>query len=210
MTGRTAANSAEPGTRGRTCATLTTVTTTADREVVPPSPAAPGRRPQVLDAVGLLARLALGGVLLVAGLLKITDPQAQERAVRAYQLLPEDVVEPVAFALAPVEVVLGLLLLSGLGTRMAAVVGGLLMVAFVIGVASAWARGLSIDCGCFGDGGHEVGVTGSTYALEITRDMALAAAAALLVVRPRSWLSADGALGLHGRPGPPEPQEETA
>ena len=30
---------------------------------------------------------------------------------------------------------------------------GVMLVAFVIGIASAWARGLTIDCGCFGQGG---------------------------------------------------------
>ena len=48
---------------------------------------------------------------------------------------------------------MGALLLAGLLTRGAAAVAGLLMLVFVAGIASAWARGLSIDCGCFGTGG---------------------------------------------------------
>ena len=28
------------------------------------------------------------------------------------------------------------------------------MVAFIIGISQAWARGLTIDCGCFGGGGQ--------------------------------------------------------
>ena len=48
----------------------------------------------------------------------------------------------------------GLLLVIGLLTRVSAVVLGLLLVAFIVGVGSAWARGLSIDCGCFGGGGQ--------------------------------------------------------
>lgn len=45
---------------------------------------------RVRDLVGLVARLALGGVLVVAGALKVTDPALSARAVQAYQLLPFD------------------------------------------------------------------------------------------------------------------------
>ena len=47
----------------------------------------------------------------------------------------------------------GLCLLCGLVTRVAAVVSAVLQLAFIIGISSAWARGLQIDCGCFGGGG---------------------------------------------------------
>ena len=47
------------------------------------------RRPRPpADVVGLLARLVLGGVILVAGALKVGHPATSARAVRAYQLLP--------------------------------------------------------------------------------------------------------------------------
>ena len=55
------------------------------------------------------------------------------------------------------EVVVGLCLVLGLLTRGAAVVSALLFVAFIVGIASAWARGLQIDCGCFGGGGTTAG-----------------------------------------------------
>ena len=38
--------------------------------------------------VSLVARLVLGGVMLVAGALKVTDPETAAQAVRAYELLP--------------------------------------------------------------------------------------------------------------------------
>jgi uncharacterized membrane protein YphA (DoxX/SURF4 family) len=106
--------------------------------------------PRVRDWVGLLARVVTGGVWIVAGALKLPDPAASVRAVRAYDLLPEAVVPTVGHLLPVVEVVVGVLLLLGLLTRPAAVVSSLLFVAFIDGIASAWARGMSIDCGCFG------------------------------------------------------------
>ena len=89
-----------------------------------------------------------------------------------------------------------MLLVLGLFTRPVAVVSTLLMVAFVIGIAQAWARGLTIDCGCFGGGG-QIGADETRYPQEIARDLAFAAAGAWLVVRPRSLASLDRRLFGH-------------
>jgi uncharacterized membrane protein YphA (DoxX/SURF4 family) len=146
-----------------------------------------GRR---ADLVGLLARLIVGVVLIWAGALKVTSPAVSARAVNAFQILPYDVARYVGYALPLVELLIGLLLVIGLFTRVAAVVGGLLMVAFIIGIASAWARGLSIDCGCFGGGGT-IAAAQTQYPLDILRDLGVAASAAWLVVRPRTAYSLD-------------------
>lgn len=98
-------------------------------------------------------RLLLAGVWIAAGGLKMADPAAALRAVRAYRLLPEDPVPPVAFGLPVVEVALGLALLLGAAVRLAPVASAVLLAVFVVALASTWARGLQIDCGCFGGGG---------------------------------------------------------
>ena len=113
------------------------------------------RGDRVVGWLGLLARLVTGGVWVVAGAIKLPDPAASVDAVRAYQLLPEAVVPTVGQLLPVVEVVVGLTLVAGLLTRGAAVVSAVLFVAFIVGIASAWARGLTIDCGCFGGGGYD-------------------------------------------------------
>jgi uncharacterized membrane protein YphA (DoxX/SURF4 family) len=138
----------------------------------------------------LLARLIVGVVLIWAGALKVTSPAVSARAVNAFQILPYDVARYVGYALPLVELLIGLMLVFGLFTRLAAVVGGLLMVAFIIGIASAWARGLSIDCGCFGGGGT-IAAAQTQYPLDIMRDLGVAACAAWLVVRPRTAYSLD-------------------
>ena len=74
-----------------------------------------------------------------------------------------------------------------------AVLGAVLMLAFVIGIGQAWARGLTIDCGCFGGGG-QVSADETRYGREIARDLALALCGAWLVLRPASTLSLDRAL----------------
>jgi len=140
--------------------------------------------------VSTAARLLLGGVLVVAGSLKVGDPQAAVQAVRAYQLLPEALEPVVGWGLPALEIALGLLLVVGLYTRVAAVGAALLLVAFIAGVASAAARGLSIDCGCFGGGGP-VAPGETRYASEIVRDVGLLVLAGWLVWRPRSRFSLD-------------------
>jgi len=153
------------------------------------------------------ARLVLGAVLVAAGALKISDPSDAVRAVQAYRLLPYDLTHVVGYGLPLLEILVGLLLLLGLFTRPAAIVGGVLMVVFIAGIVSVWVRGLSIDCGCFGGGGA-IGAAGRNgrYATEVARDFGLLALAAWTTVFPASALSVDGWLGL-GSGGSPADAE---
>ena len=151
-------------------------------------------RARPLDVVGALARLGLAAVWLVSGLLKAMDPDQTYVAVRAYDVLPDAGVEVVAAFLPWVELALGVLLLAGVGTRLVAALSAVLLVVFVAGVAQAWVRGLSIDCGCFGGGGAvEPGET--TYLQELLRDAGFLLMAGWLVVRPRTPLALDDRLG---------------
>ena len=92
---------------------------------------------RLADLIGLLARLILGGVLIWAGAVKVTRPALSAQAVRAFQILPYDFAGYVGYALPVVEILVGMILVAGLLTRASAVVSGLLMLAFMIGIASA-------------------------------------------------------------------------
>lgn len=140
--------------------------------------------------ISTLLRLVTGGVWLVAGGLKLGDLDGSVRAVRAYELLPETIVPVVGTALPLVEVAVGLTLVLGLLVRASAVVSALLFAAFVVGIASVWARGIEIDCGCFGGGGAREGAS-AQYPVELARDVALLLASAWLVWRPTSRLALD-------------------
>ena len=102
---------------------------------------------------GLLSRLILGGVLFAAGWLKIFTPAKSQMAVRAYEILPISLANFLGILLPWFEVGLGVLLILGIAVRLSAFFGGALMVLFIAAISQAWARGLSIDCGCFGGGG---------------------------------------------------------
>lgn len=157
----------------------------------------PARWP-VGDLLGTLVRFGLAAVWLVSGTLKAADPEKTYLAVQAFRLLPDALAGPVAAALPFVELGLGVLVLFGVGTRVVAVLSCLVLLAFVTGIAQAWARGLSIDCGCFGGGG-EVAPGQTRYPQELARDAGFLALAVWLVVRPRSLLSVDGWLGVGRR-----------
>jgi uncharacterized membrane protein YphA (DoxX/SURF4 family) len=89
------------------------------------------------------------------------------------------------------ELALGALLLVGLGTRMVAIVSAVVLVAFIGAVAQSWARGLTIDCGCFGGGG-QVAPGETQYPQEIARDIGFLLLAGWLLLRPRSVASLNG------------------
>lgn len=141
--------------------------------------------------VGTGCRLVLGGVLAVAGAAKVADPAASVRAVAAYQILPPSAAEIVGYGLPFLELALAGLLLVGYATRLAAIAAAGLLVVFLAGVGSAWARGLAIDCGCFGGGGP-VAPGATRYVEEIARDVVLLGLAVWLVVRPRTRWSVEG------------------
>jgi uncharacterized membrane protein YphA (DoxX/SURF4 family) len=148
----------------------------------------------MLKWIGVLARLVVGGVWIAAGVLKLPDPSENVRAVRAYQLLPESIVPLVGHVLPILEIVVGACLVIGLLTRVFGVVSALMQLGFIIGISAAWARGLQIDCGCFGSSGDPVANATAKYPWDIARDVGLFLLSAWLVYRPRTPWAVDNRL----------------
>jgi uncharacterized membrane protein YphA (DoxX/SURF4 family) len=142
--------------------------------------------------IGLVCRLTLGGVLFVAGFLKVDKLEVSQMAVRSYELLPIPIANFLGQTLPFFEVVIGLLLILGAATRAVAALGGFTMFIFIIAIGQAWARGLNIDCGCFGGGGT-VAPGETRYLQEILRDAGLVAMALFLLRYPVSKFSVDKA-----------------
>ncbi|KOX07227.1 MauE/DoxX family redox-associated membrane protein [Nocardiopsis sp. NRRL B-16309] len=165
---------------------------TADDTTAPP--ASPTRWPAVQPWITLACRLGLAGVLLYAAVSKY-PPALSIQAVEAYDLFPVEIAELIGYTLPLFEIALALLLLVGLATRFTGAVSALLMIAFIAGIVSAMARGLSIDCGCFGGGG-QVDPGETSYGLSIARDIGFAALGAFIAIWPRSPFAVDRALGL--------------
>jgi len=129
----------------------------------------------------------------------VPDPAGSVRAVRAYDLLPEALVTAVGYGLPFLELALGTLLLLGVAVRLAAGLSAGLLVLFLVGIASAWARGLQIDCGCFGGGG-QIAAADTRYPQEVARDAALLAAALALARWPASRFALTDRPDPTGRP----------
>lgn len=140
--------------------------------------------------IGLAARLGLAFVWAYAGWEKALDPDQAAYAVRGYDVLPDNLVEPIGYALPYLELGLALLLVVGIGTRLVAALSAAFLLVFIAGIAQAWARGLAIDCGCFGGGGP-VAPDKTAYFQEILRDCGFILVALWLIVFPRTRLAAD-------------------
>ena len=138
----------------------------------------------------MIARLILGGTLIAAGYLKFDELDKSQMAVRAYELLPVSLANFLGITLPFFELAIGLLLVLGAAIRITAGLSAILMIAFIIGISQAWARGLSIDCGCFGGGG-QVAPGEADYLTPLLRDTGLALLALYLVKFPRSRFSLD-------------------
>ena len=153
--------------------------------------------------IGLLVRLGLGGVLLYAGYLKAFTPDKSMMAVRAYELLPIWLANAFGIILPWLEMGAGLLLIVGVAVRYAAIFGSVFMVAFIIAIAQAWARGLSIDCGCFGDGGA-VDPSETKYLQSILRDIGFALLGFYLIRYPVTKFALEKNKSLQQKPTPGE------
>ncbi|MEY3650507.1 MAG: hypothetical protein RL370_1210 [Actinomycetota bacterium] len=139
---------------------------------------------------GLVARLILGGTLIAAGYLKFDELDKSQMAVRAYELLPISLANFLGVVLPFFELAVGILLVIGAGVRISAALSALLMFAFMIGISQAWARGLSIDCGCFGGGG-QVAPGEADYLTPLLRDTGLAILAIYLTFFPHTKFGLD-------------------
>jgi uncharacterized membrane protein YphA (DoxX/SURF4 family) len=123
-------------------------------------------------------RLLVGGAFIFAGALKIADPAKFALDVSNYRLVPHELINLVAILLPWIEVTAGSLVLAGIWLKAAALVITSLSVMFFTVIMSALARGLNIECGCFGTiGGKHIGL------VNLAIDSTLLLLAALLVKR---------------------------
>ena len=163
-----------------------------------PAPAPPGfwrRRVGPYETwISLVARLYLGGMWLYYSIPKLTSPDANEISVRAFRLLPENLVAPFAYIQPYLELSLGLLLIVGLGTRVVALLSGLLLLVYIGGIISLGARGIQIQCGCGGSGGAILPGAHTRYILDTLRDLGYLVFALWLLWKPDSKYSADSVL----------------
>jgi uncharacterized membrane protein YphA (DoxX/SURF4 family) len=101
-------------------------------------------------AVLMVFRLALGGLFVYAGAVKALAPLDFAQSIRNYQLVGPSLSFLAALVLPWLEILAGAFLVAGVWKRGAALVVSALLVFFIILTVVTMARGLDIDCGCFG------------------------------------------------------------
>jgi putative oxidoreductase len=108
---------------------------------------------RAIRVAALLLRIALGGIFLYAAYTKLRLPwQIFAMGIDSYQVLPEWGSELAARTLPWAEVLIGLLLIAGRFLRIASGATSLLLMVFFGLMVRAYAKGMEIDCGCFGPG----------------------------------------------------------
>ena len=124
----------------------------------------------------LLFRIFLGLLFIYAGIEKISDPAAFSNAIYNYKLLPFSLVNFFAITLPWIELSAGLLLLFGVYVKENSSIVAALLIIFFIAIAISLARGLNIECGCFGTStGANVGL------IKLVENLVLILASSLLM-----------------------------
>ncbi len=139
-----------------------------------------------MNAAILALRVVLGGLLIAAGALKVTDPSSLAAGIAGFRLLPAAIVGPLALGLPYLEMLLGAYLVLGLFTRIAAALAAGAFFIYAGVIASAVIRGIPANCGCFGPKDRAIADWP-----HVAFDLALAAASCFVAYGAPGALSVD-------------------
>lgn len=125
----------------------------------------------MLDVISFIARFGMAWVWMEAGVHKLGKTLDMTQAIKGYGIFTPEWAGYLATVIGPLEVIGGVLLLLGLFLRRSSIVATIVLLLFMVGIAQAWARGLDIDCGCFGYDAQNPD-RGMDYAKTLLRDAA--------------------------------------
>lgn len=131
-------------------------------------------------ALLLAVRLLAGGLFVYAGAMKVFETPQFAIDISHYRILPIDAAVVLAVYLPWVEIVAGSAVMLRRWYAGALIVLLTLTAVFMAVITSAAARGLDVECGCFGGGSG-----GSSPAWALARDAVLLAALVFLAIRDR-------------------------
>ncbi len=134
---------------------------------------------------GAALRIVLGVIFVYAGWTKFMGPAAFAESIATFRMLPDGAVNLVALGLPLAEMFAGAMLIAGVGVRIGAFAVLAMTLGFTAALGQALARGLEVDCGCFG-GGEPSDL--KTW-LALGRDLAILAGASVVY---QSRLAASG------------------
>lgn len=128
----------------------------------------------------LALAIIIGGVFIYAGALKVWDPMKFANDIANFRILPWPIGVRLAFYLPWLEIVCGLAVIVGRMRSGALGILTALTVIFMIATVAAQARGIDLDCGCFGSATKDL-----TFGWHLVIDFALLAGLLALSFWPR-------------------------
>jgi hypothetical protein len=137
----------------------------------------------------LFARLTVGGVFLVSAIGKLLDKAGTAASMARYPFLPRGSGKLISNYFPFVELTVGLLLVLGIFTRLAAVGAVVLFLLFTSLIAYDLRYNKNISCHCFGRFTEE-----KLTPMAVVRNVVLMALAALLIVSFDGWLALDSSI----------------
>jgi len=144
-----------------------------------------------LSVALIICRLIAGGALLVAAYGKIINPKKLMLSMESFELLPAFLIPISSYILPWTELIVGLLLVAGFATRASAIWSTILYSIFTVAIISVIARGMEVDCGCFGAllGGGSVGIQ------SIARNLVFLIASGVVLWKGAGLFSVDAQFG---------------
>ena len=99
--------------------------------------------------LNLAVRLVVGFLFVYAGIGKAADPNLFAKEIGNYHMIPYSLLNIMSLGMPWIEIISGILLMAGVRIKANATIIGIMLIVFIAAVATAWARGLNINCGCF-------------------------------------------------------------
>src|SRR5438552_8801168 len=137
----------------------------------------------------LFARLCLGGVFLLSSTGKLLDKPGTAANMARYPFLSVPMRRLIARVFPYIELAVGVLLILGVFTRLAAVVSLGLFVVFTGLISYDLARGQDTSCHCFGKFSDD-----KLTPVAVVRNLVLMALSVLVAVAFDAWLALDASL----------------
>jgi len=143
-------------------------------------------------------RIGLAAVFLVAAVPKLMDPAVFAKDITNYRvtfpLIGQNYIYPVAMFMPALELLGALALLAPRWKRAGSMMIGGLLVVFTILIGQAVARGLNIDCGCFGRAGGSLALAQKVGYGKLIENVVWIAMAAFVFWRSRPRVPKEYAL----------------
>ncbi|MCB1230066.1 MAG: hypothetical protein KDN19_07365 [Verrucomicrobiae bacterium] len=131
-----------------------------------------------MNTAATILRILYGLLWFWAGAAKFMDPTAFSLAIRNFRLVEDPWVAALALFLPPLEMVAALAVIFHRGARGGLAILWIALFVFTLAIGISWARGLDIECGCFGLSGSTI-----NYPIKLAQNLALLAVGGWLFFR---------------------------